>query len=115
MATAVRQVFHRLLAIGENRFHLFMLEVEEERDRLLDKLFLAMATATLGLIGLMAWTAALVLVFWSISPIGILVGLGAAYSAAAYFIFRKLMQVHRRQPPFAGTIEQLQKDRACFK
>jgi uncharacterized membrane protein YqjE len=42
------------LAIGENRFELLMVEVQEERERLLHAIVLALGAAALGLLAGMA-------------------------------------------------------------
>jgi len=103
----------RLLSIGENRFHLLMVEVQEERDRLVGMVFLAIATAALGLLGGIAWSAALVIFFWETSPIRALLILGAVYAAAAIVLCRRLA-FRRQQQAFTATLDQLRKDRACL-
>ncbi len=112
MAGALRRVLHRVLAIAENRILLLMAELEEERDCLLDKLFMALAVAGLAMLGGIAWSAALVLLFWSVSPVVTLLTLGAVYLVVAGLLCWRLAGLHRHQPPLSATMEQLRKDRA---
>jgi uncharacterized membrane protein YqjE len=111
---ALRRVLSRLLAIGENRVLLLLTEIEEERDRVLSRIFLGLATAALSMLGIIAWSAAIVIGFWQTNPIVVLIILGAAYVIAAVLLLRKLLG-RRIEPPLSGTMEQLQKDRACLK
>ena len=52
LATSSRQLARRLLTIGENRLELLTVEVQEERERLLHALLLA-----LGVAALVCWPA----------------------------------------------------------
>ncbi len=60
----------RLLTIGENRFELLMVEVQEERERLLRAILLALGVAAFGLLAGVALTGAIVVLFWEVSPVG---------------------------------------------
>jgi uncharacterized membrane protein YqjE len=111
---AVKRILYRLLAIGENRFLLLLAEIEEERNRLLDTLVLAVVMAGLALLGAMAWSAALVLLFWPISPVGTLLLLGALYLLAAGLICWRMASRPRQPQVFCATLDQLKKDRACL-
>ena len=52
-----KRLARRLLAIGENRFELLMVEVQDERERLLHAIVLALGVAALGLPAVRALTA----------------------------------------------------------
>jgi uncharacterized membrane protein YqjE len=114
LAGAARRFFHRLLAIGENRFQLLVVEVQEERNRLVDMVFLAVATAALGLLGGIAWSAAVVIYFWPTSPVTALLILGASYGVSAVVLCRRLIVLRRRQQTLAATLDQLRKDQSCL-
>jgi uncharacterized membrane protein YqjE len=115
LAGAAKRLMHRLLAIGENRMQLLVVEVQEERDRIVDMVIMAIATAALGMLAALAWSAAVVLLFWQYSPAGTLLVLGFVYCLAAIVICRRLLVLRRHPQPFAATLDQLQKDRACLK
>ena len=108
-----RGVALQLLTIAENRLALATVEVQEERNRLLHVFFLALGIAGCGLLAGMALTAAIVLMAWAWSPLGVLLILAACYAAAAaimcWFVARHL---HQWQS-FAASLEQLHKDRIC--
>lgn len=114
LSGAFKRVLHRLLAIGENRLHLLIAEIEEEREVLLEKFFMALAVAALALLGIMAWSAAVVFLFWEASPVVTLGILGAFYLLVAGILAFKLMG-RRGMPILPATLDQLQKDRACMK
>ena len=58
----------RLLTIGENRIELLMVEVQEERQRLLYAILLALGVAAFGLLAGVALTGAIVVLLWELSP-----------------------------------------------
>lgn len=115
LSSSARRLFHRLALIAENRFQLLLVEVEEERDRLLGAVFLALATATLGLLGIILWTGALVMYLWQYGPLMTLIGLGALYVAIALALCLKLVTMLRNHKAMAATLEELRKDRECLK
>src|SRR5512140_3878764 len=80
----------RLLTIGENRFELLMVEVQEERERLLQAILLALGVAALGLLGGMALTGAIVVLVWDLSRVAALLVLTGLYGAAAAWLYRRL-------------------------
>src|SRR5688572_31651568 len=78
----------RLMTIGENRLDLLMVEVREERERLLHALLLALGVALFAFLAGAALTVALVVLFWSLSPVGVLLILTALYGGAAVLLYR---------------------------
>lgn len=113
-ATA-RDLARLVLTIGENRFELLTLEVQEERERLLRALFLALCTAILGLLAGLAFTAAVVVLFWSHSPVMVLLIVSGVYAVAGICLLRRLAgELHDRQT-LSASLEQLRKDRACLE
>ena len=67
LAATSKQVARRLLTIGENRLELLTVEVQEERDRLLHAVLLALGVAGFGLLAGAAFTGALVVLLWAIA------------------------------------------------
>ena len=115
LAGRARRLVNRLMAVGENRFQLMLVEVQQERNRMVDMVFMACAVMALGLLCGIAWSAALVFLFWPLGPGITLLVLGAVYGAAAAVICRRLTQLRRNHVPLAATLDQLQKDRACLE
>jgi uncharacterized membrane protein YqjE len=103
------------LTIGENRFELLMVEVQEERERLLRAILLALGVAALGLLAGIALTATLVVWLWEYSPVAVLLTLTGLYGATAVCLYRRLTRLLRDWQNLPATLDQLRKDRACLE
>jgi uncharacterized membrane protein YqjE len=114
LGAASKQFARRLLTIGENRIELLMVEVQEERERLLRAILLALAAATLALLAGIAFTGLIVVLFWSRSPAFVFLALMAIYAAAAVLLYQKLSVLLRDWKSFSATVDQLRKDRVCL-
>jgi uncharacterized membrane protein YqjE len=110
-----KRLARRLLAIGENRFELLMVEVQEERERLLHAIGLALGVAAFGLLAGMALTGAIVVLLWEISRVVALLVLTGLYGAAAVCLYRRLTRLLRDWQNLPATFDQLRKDRACLE
>jgi uncharacterized membrane protein YqjE len=105
----------RLLTIGENRFELLMVEVQEERQRLLFAILLALGVAAFGLLAGVALTGAIVVLLWELSRVAALLVLTSLYGATAVFLYRRLRLLLRDWQNLPATLDQLRKDRACLE
>jgi uncharacterized membrane protein YqjE len=105
----------RLLTIGENRLELLMVEVQEERERLLRAILLALGVAAFGLLAGVALTGVVVVLFWKFSPVAVLLALTALYGAAAVVLYRHLTVLLRDWKNLPATLDQLRKDCACLE
>ena len=92
-----------------------MVEVQEERERALRAILLALSVAVFGFLAGAALTAALVVILWPFSPIGVLLMLAALYSVAAVFLYRHFATLQRNWETLPATLDQLRKDRACLE
>ena len=110
-----KRLARRLLTIGENRVELLMVEVQEERERLLHAILLALGVATFGLLAGMALTGALVVLLWPFSPLAVLLTLTGLYGAAGIYLYRRLTGLLRDWQTLSATLDQLRKDRACLE
>ena len=110
-----KRLARRLLAIGENRFKLLMVEVQEERGRLLHAVVLALGVAALGLLSGMALTGAIVVFLWELSRVVAPLVLTGLYGAAAVCLYRRLTRLLRDWQNLPATFDQLRKDRACLE
>src|ERR1051325_2491960 len=104
----------QLLVIAENRMELFMVEVQEERERLLRAIVLALGVAVFGFLAGAALTVALVVLLWSFSAITVLLTLAALYIAVSVFLYRHFALLQHNWKTFPATLDQLRKDRACL-
>jgi len=114
-ATASKQFVRRLLTIGENRLELLMLEVQEERERLLHAILLALGVAVFSFLAGAALTVAIVVLLWHLSPVAVLLVLTTVYVAFAAFLYRRFAVLQHHWKTFPATLDQLGKDRACLE
>jgi uncharacterized membrane protein YqjE len=114
LAASSKDFARRLMTIGENRLELFTVEVQEERERLLRALLLALGAAALGLLAGMALTAAIVVLLWD-WPVAVLLSLTALYGAAGVCLYRRLTTLLRDWQTLPASLDQLRKDRACLE
>ena len=115
LAATSRRFAQRLLTIGENRLELLTVEVQEERERLLQAFLLALGVAALGLLAGITLTATIVVLLWAYSPVAVLLTLTGLYGAAAVWLCRRLTGLLRDWQTFSATLDQLRKDRACLE
>jgi uncharacterized membrane protein YqjE len=115
LATTSKHFTRRLLTIGENRFELLTVEVQEERERLLHAILLALGMAVFGLLTGLTLTAAIAILFWAWSPVAVLLILTALYGAAGIFLWRQLTGLLRDWQTLSASLDQLRKDRACLE
>lgn len=115
LAATSKRFARRLLTIGENRLELLTVEVQEERERLLRVILLALGVATFGLLAGITVTALVVVLFWAASPVMALLVLTLLYSATGIYLYRQLIARLRSGQTLATTLDQLRKDRACLE
>jgi uncharacterized membrane protein YqjE len=105
----------RLLTIGENRFQLLMVEVQEERERFLRAILFALGVAAFGLLAGVALTGAIVVLLWELSRVAALLVLTGLYGATAVWLYRRLSLLLHDWQNLPATFDQLRKDRACLE
>ena len=89
--------------------------MQEERERLLHAILLALGVATFGLLTGITATALIVVSLWARSPVLALITLTALYAAAGLCFYRQLTAKLQNAQPLAATLDQLRKDRACLE
>jgi uncharacterized membrane protein YqjE len=115
LAATSKHFARRLLTIGENRLELLTVEVQEERERLLHAILLALGVAAFGLVAGITLTAAIVVLLWAWSPATVLLTLTGLYGGAAVYFYRRLAGLLRDWQTLSATLDQLRKDRACLE
>jgi uncharacterized membrane protein YqjE len=114
LAAGSKAFARRLLAIGENRLELLMVEMQEERERCLRAILLACGVAAFGLLAGITLTA--VIVIWlRASPVPVLLVLTLLYGAAAVYLWWRLTGLLRDWHAFSASLDQLRKDSACLQ
>lgn len=107
-----KQFARRLLTIGENRLELLTVEMQEERERLVQACLLALGVATFGLLASLTLTAAIAVCLWSWSPLAVLLILTGLYGTAGTVLYLRLAALLRNWHTLSATLDQLRKDRA---
>lgn len=115
MGAHTKRFANRLLAIGENRLELLLVEVQEERNQLLHALVLVFGVAVFSFLAGVALTIVMVVLLWDHSPVGALAALTAFYAGIAVFLYRRLVAFRRDWKTLPATLEQIKKDRECLE
>ena len=115
LATTSKQFVRRLATIGENRFELLAVEMQEGREHLLQAFLLALGAAAFGLLATLTLTAAVVVLLWAWSQVAVLITLTVLYGAAGICLYRRLTGLLRDWQTLPATLDQLRKDRACLE
>jgi len=111
---ASRRVAQRTIDIGANRVELLMVEVQEERERLLRSFHLALASAAFAVLGGFALTFALAVLLWDHGAVAVLFTVAAISAAASLVLRGRILGLQRDYPMFGATMDQLRKDRECL-
>lgn len=115
LATTSKHFMRRLTTIGENRLELLTVEVQEERERILHAVLLALGVAAFGLLAGITLTAAVAVVLWAWSPLAALLALTVIYGGAGFYLYQRLADLLRHWQTLPASIDQLRKDRACLE
>ena len=111
----VTRLLKTLVNLLENRLELFLVEVQEERVRLVEVLLLAAMGGLAALMTLILITLTVVVIFWENHRVLVLVLFTLAYAAAAAIAFWTLRSRVQRWQAFTATLEQIKKDRAWLE
>ena len=109
------RISQRLFVIAENRLQLLMVEAQEERERILRAIWLALGAAAFGLLAGVTLTLVVAVALWGHSPILALLVLSAIYILAAGIFYNRLSHLQRNWQTLTATLEQLKKDRECLE
>jgi len=105
----------RLLTIGENRLELLMVEVQEERERLLHAILLALGVAVFSILTGVALTIAIVVLLWHLSPVAVLLVLTSLFAAIAVYLCTRFTVLQRAWKTLPASLDQFRKNRACLE
>jgi uncharacterized membrane protein YqjE len=115
LGDATKRIAQRVFVIVENRLQLLMVEAQEERERVLLAILLALCAAVFGLLAGVTLTVVIAVALWEHSPIIALLVLVALYAIAAMVFYGRLFRLQRDWQTLPGTLEQLKKDRECLE
>ncbi|MCB1125584.1 MAG: phage holin family protein [Verrucomicrobiae bacterium] len=111
VSATVRRLAARSLGVVSNRFELFILELQEQEQRLFGVLLMALLAAVFSLLALVLASFALVIVFWESARMEVLLGLTAFYALGAGLLGWQVRRRVRDGSPFSATLGELKKDR----
>lgn len=111
VSATVRRLAARSLGVVSNRLELFILELQEQEQRLFGVLLMALLAAVFSLLALVLASFALVIVFWESARMEVLLGLTAFYALGAGLLGWQVRRRVRDGSPFSATLGELKKDR----
>lgn len=109
-----RRILRLLGSLAHSRLDLLLVELKEERIRVLDALLLVVAGVVCAVMALVLFTFTLVVIFWEHSVL-VLVLLTLIYGVGATAAFLTVWDRLRHWNSFSATLEQFKKDRACLE
>jgi uncharacterized membrane protein YqjE len=110
-----KRLLQKVLVIGENRFQLLMVELHEERERLLLAIWLGIGTAVFALLGGIAVTIVIAIVLWDHSAVIAVLVLAILYLSIAGLFYLRLARLQKNWQTLTATLDQLKKDRECLE
>ena len=113
MRGALAQLGAALLGLAQTRLELVVLEIDEARTRVTEQLVLILAAGIFFAFALLAASALIVVLLWDTYRIGALCGVTVAYLVLGLAaLWRHSVKRRAASPPFAGTLAELERDRA---
>lgn len=112
---SLRRLLDAALSIARNRVELLAVEVNEEAQRWLETFLLAAALAAVGTLALAMISLTIVIACAEEHRLAVLVGLSVFYVVAAFVLGWRLRLRWKKSSPFAATIGELKKDKACLE
>jgi uncharacterized membrane protein YqjE len=112
--TVSRRLAKRFVDVGENRLRLLLLEVEEERERLIQAFLLGLGIMAFSLLAGVAFTVVVLLLFWAQAPVLAMSVLTLVYLSIAVFLALRLARLRRDWEAFSASLAQIRKDCSCL-
>jgi uncharacterized membrane protein YqjE len=111
---SLKRLGRTALGIVENRVELLVVELEEERWRVVDVFFLVASATVLALMALATGTFALVMFFPEEHRAIVLVIVALVYLVATLGLVLKVRNRLKNWHSFSSTLAELKKDKACL-
>src|SRR5277367_2448880 len=90
LGDTTKRIAQRVFVIVENRLQLLLVEAQEERERVVLAILLALGAAAFGLLAGVTLTVVIAVALWEHSPVIALLVLVALYTIAAVAFYGRL-------------------------
>ena len=108
---AARSLGGSLLGLVEARVELVSLELREEAERRKRLLILAVVAAVFLMLGLVALSFLVVVLFWDSHRLGAIAGVTLVHSGVGAWAILRIREILRDSaPPFAATLAEFRRD-----
>jgi len=105
-----------LLGLAQNRFELFAVELQEEKLRAINVIVWLVVALALIVAGVLVALGALALYLWHVAAYLGLIGLAlVSLGAGAGVLWAIRNRIRNGATPFAKTVDEFKKDRACLE
>src|ERR1051326_6556986 len=111
---SLRRILDGGLALVQNRVELLAVEVRQEKCRLAEAIMLASAVVALAMMTLTLLTFLIVTLCCDNGRVAVLLVLSLVYMLAALKAWSALRARLKGAAAFAGTLDEIKKDRACL-
>jgi len=111
----LRHLLDTGLGLAQNRLELLSLELQEEKYRLIELLFLTFTAVAFGLMALVMISLTIIVLFWENGRVPVLIGLTIVYITALLSVSHRLrLRLKNGSRPLRDSLEELKKDRQCL-
>ena len=115
LLSSLRRLIDTGLGLAQTRLELLSVELQQEKNRLIEVLAWMLIAVVLGLMALILVSFSLVVLFWDSARVVVLVLLCVLYvGGATWAVQRARKTLKQSRAPLKDSIEELKKDRACL-
>jgi uncharacterized membrane protein YqjE len=115
LAAIWKRIAKLVLITGTNRVELLLVELQEERERLVLILLFALGVVVFGLLAGVALIIATAILFWEHCPLVALLVLTAVFLLAGVYCNVRLARLRKDWETLPITFDQLRKDGECLE
>ena len=113
---SLRGLLDGLIGSAHDRLELLALELQEEKQRLIQIFIWISAIVFLAMLAMVFASMAIVGLFWDTARVAVVCSLAGAYIVALVVVglaFKRYLK--RQEKPFAATLSELRNDRECIR
>jgi uncharacterized membrane protein YqjE len=116
LLNSIRGLADGLIETAHDRLELFVLELHEEKFRIIQLFIWISAAVFSGILAITFASLTVVYLFWETARLAVLGGFAVLYGGIFIGLLTYCRKFIQRQPrPFESTISELQQDRACIR